>query len=219
MRSIKSALLWTFVGFFVAAAGAASSWNFEDASVSVQAKGSGGGEVKHKYAFFLRTCNCALAKSTSTEANDDGRCRLVGGKPLFQPISLTSSDTLRVVLTTVENGKAKRPHQAFLAITEPESRLEMSYPLKVMDSGKAKLEMVRPDLPPSRTVESAKSAPDPEGSTSATVDSITASRSPYLDRVVWIIETISDRCLYARVRGGCEYGNGGFHEAAPVWQA
>lgn len=59
------------------------------------------------------------------------------------PISLSSSDTLKLVLTATEDKTPKRPHQAFLTLTEISTGLEDSFALSVKESGKAKLDLVR----------------------------------------------------------------------------
>ncbi|EON62497.1 hypothetical protein W97_01720 [Coniosporium apollinis CBS 100218] len=108
----------------VAAAGiasAASSWGFEDATVSVQGKGAGvGSGVKEK---------------------------LSADAPLSTDIPLGASDTLKLILTTTDGKKAKRPHQAFLTLTEQKTGLEESYAFSVKESGKGKVELTHKDLP------------------------------------------------------------------------
>lgn len=52
------------------------------------------------------------------------------------------TETLKVVLTAKENGKGKRPHQAFLLLQETETGLEAPFPLTTKDNGKATVEVV-----------------------------------------------------------------------------
>lgn len=59
------------------------------------------------------------------------------------PVTFDSSDSLKLLLTTKEEGKGKRPHQAFLVLREPTSGLEAPFPLTVKDNGKAVVEIVR----------------------------------------------------------------------------
>ncbi|KAK2803080.1 hypothetical protein FQN50_007161 [Emmonsiellopsis sp. PD_5] len=100
---------------------AASSWGFNDATVSVQPKGAGlGGGLKEK---------------------------LSDKKPLSKALSLGASDTLKLILTAQEDRSAKRPHQAFLLLKEQDTGLDLSYPLSVKESGKAKVELTQKDLP------------------------------------------------------------------------
>jgi len=100
---------------------AASSWSFEDATVSVTTKGAGvGGASKDK-----------LSPST----------------PLGKSVSLGATDTLKLLLTTVEGSTAKRPHQAFLTLTDPTTGLEESFVFNVKDSGKGKVDLSQKDLP------------------------------------------------------------------------
>ena len=68
--------------------------------------------------------------------------RLSEKKPLSKVLRLGDEDTLKVTLTTQEDGSAKRPHQAFLLLKDPDSGLDISYSLNVKDSGKAKVELV-----------------------------------------------------------------------------
>lgn len=100
---------------------AASSWGFEDATVSVQGKGSGiGGGLKEK---------------------------ITESKTLPKPVSLGASENLKVLLTTSENKKAKRPHQAFLNLRDPKSDLETSLAFQVKENGKAKIDLSQKDIP------------------------------------------------------------------------
>ena len=68
--------------------------------------------------------------------------RFADGKPLSKPVSLGSSDTLKVLVTTKEGSKAKRPHQAFLLVKDPKSSLETSFAFQVKENGKGKLDLV-----------------------------------------------------------------------------
>jgi oligosaccharyltransferase complex subunit delta (ribophorin II) len=56
---------------------------------------------------------------------------------------LGATDTLKLLLTTVDGKSAKRPHQAFLTLTDPTTGLEESFVLNVKESGKAKVDLVR----------------------------------------------------------------------------
>lgn len=68
--------------------------------------------------------------------------RLSSSKPLSKPVSFSDIDTLRVALTVQEGSSAKRPHQAFLLLSDAQSGLDISYPFTVKDSGKARVELV-----------------------------------------------------------------------------
>ncbi|CAO2657298.1 Nn.00g034240.m01.CDS01 [Neocucurbitaria sp. VM-36] len=100
---------------------AASSWSFEDASVSISSKGAGVG--------------------------GGSRDKLDPSSPLSKSVSLGATDTLKLLLTTVDGKTAKRPHQAFLTLTDPTTGLEESYVLNVKESGKAKVDLSHKDLP------------------------------------------------------------------------
>jgi hypothetical protein len=69
--------------------------------------------------------------------------RLNPSSPLAKSVSLGASDTLKLLLTTVDGKTAKRPHQAFLTLTDPTTGLEESYVLNVKESGKGKIDLVR----------------------------------------------------------------------------
>ncbi|KAF2815083.1 uncharacterized protein BDZ99DRAFT_190217 [Mytilinidion resinicola] len=100
---------------------AASSWGFEDATLTVQSKGAGvGGGLKEKLAV---------------------------NSPLSKQVTLGATDTLKILLTTTDGKKAKRPHQAFLTVTEQASGLEESFIFSVKDTGKGKVELTQKDLP------------------------------------------------------------------------
>lgn len=87
-------------------------------------------------------------RSTRTDSNTG---RLTPSKPLSSssPVKLGAGDTLKVILTTQDGKSAKRPHQAFLLLQDPITNLDISYPLSVKDSGKAKVELVRSTDAPS----------------------------------------------------------------------
>jgi len=63
--------------------------------------------------------------------------------PLSTTLSLGSTDALKITLTAKDNGKAKRPHQAFVVLKEQDSGLEAPFPLTVKDNGKAVVTIVR----------------------------------------------------------------------------
>jgi len=68
--------------------------------------------------------------------------RLSPSTPLGKSVSLGATDTLKLVLTTLDGSTAKRPHQAFLTLTEPTTGLEESFVFNVKDSGKGKVDLV-----------------------------------------------------------------------------
>ncbi|KAA8648973.1 putative oligosaccharyltransferase subunit ribophorin II [Aspergillus tanneri] len=100
---------------------AASVWGFTDATVSVHTKGAGVG-------------------SGSKEQIPDN-------KALSKPVSLGSADTLKVSLITQEGRSAKRAHQVFLLLQDPNTGLDISYPFSVKDNGKSRVELTQKDLP------------------------------------------------------------------------
>ncbi|KAF5668560.1 oligosaccharyltransferase delta subunit (ribophorin ii) [Fusarium heterosporum] len=103
--------------FLTSVASATSSWGFTDGSVAVSSK-------------------------TAQAVN----ARFGNQKPVKEAIVLGPTDTVTVSLTTTEDDKAKRPHQAFLVLNE-ETGLEAPYPLKVQSSGKGTVRISHKDLP------------------------------------------------------------------------
>lgn len=69
-------------------------------------------------------------------------CRFNQRSPLSKPVSLGTTDTLKLSLTAKDNGKGKRPHQAFVVLQEQESGLEAPFPLTVKENGKASAQIV-----------------------------------------------------------------------------
>lgn len=67
-------------------------------------------------------------------------------KTLSKPISLGATDSLKILLTTQEDNKAKRPHQAFLHVKDSKSSLETSFAFQVKENGKGKVELVSLEL-------------------------------------------------------------------------
>lgn len=57
-------------------------------------------------------------------------------------IPFPSTATLRVSLTATENGKPKRPHQAFLLLKETQTGLEAPFPLTMRETGKGTVDVV-----------------------------------------------------------------------------
>ncbi|KAK3329370.1 Oligosaccharyltransferase subunit Ribophorin II-domain-containing protein [Apodospora peruviana] len=106
----------------LAAAGtahAASAWGFDDGAVSVSKKASDG----------------------------SSKAKLSQKEPLSTPVSLGSTDALKITLTAKDNGKAKRPHQAFLVLREQDSGLEAPFPLTVKENGKAVVNINQKEIP------------------------------------------------------------------------
>ncbi|KAF4124914.1 oligosaccharyltransferase complex subunit delta (ribophorin II) [Geosmithia morbida] len=95
-----------------AAAAAASSWGFSDASVQAVAKSG-------------------VVDSTHTFSDS---------RPAAEPVVLGHTDKLKVSLTTKSGSSAKKPHQAFLMVRE-ESGLEAPFALTLKGSGKGTVEI------------------------------------------------------------------------------
>jgi oligosaccharyltransferase complex subunit delta (ribophorin II) len=69
--------------------------------------------------------------------------RLSHKSALKNPVILGPGDSLKIVLTATEDGKGKRPHQAFLLLRDPDTGLEATFPFSVKDTGKSKVDFVR----------------------------------------------------------------------------
>lgn len=68
--------------------------------------------------------------------------RFEESKTLSKPVTLGASDTIKILLTTKEDNKAKRPHQTFLLIKDTKSNLDTSFVFQVKENGKGKIELV-----------------------------------------------------------------------------
>ncbi|PWY86031.1 hypothetical protein BO70DRAFT_360837 [Aspergillus heteromorphus CBS 117.55] len=100
---------------------AAATWGFTDATVSVNTKGAGVGSG---------------VKETIPD-----------NKALSSPVALGVADTLKFTLTAQEGSSEKRAHQVSLLLQDPETGLDISYPFKVKDNGKSRLDLTQKDLP------------------------------------------------------------------------
>lgn len=70
--------------------------------------------------------------------------RLSNTEILQNSVKLGPTDTLKLILTATDNGSPKRPHQAFLLLRDWSTKLETSFTFSMKESGKGKLEIVRP---------------------------------------------------------------------------
>lgn len=69
--------------------------------------------------------------------------RLSQGAALSDALALRTEDTLKISLTATEDGKSKRPHQAFVILKEADSGLEAPFALSLKSNGKGVVEIVR----------------------------------------------------------------------------
>lgn len=135
MKFFNAAALAAFS--FATTSLAASSWSFEDATLTVQEKGAGvGGGVKEKY---VGDNACVTTWSLSNKSPR----RLSPTSALSSAVTLAAGDSLKVALTTTEGRSGKRPHQAFLSLSEQETGLQDSFGFSVKETGKGKLDIVR----------------------------------------------------------------------------
>ncbi|KAI1756784.1 Oligosaccharyltransferase subunit Ribophorin II-domain-containing protein [Xylaria castorea] len=100
------------------AAQAASTWGFDDATVQVNAKKAVGTKEK-----FSET------------------------KPLSHPVTISNTESIKVLLVAKDGGKGKRPHQAFVVLQDELSGLEAPFPMTVKENGKAVVDIKFADLP------------------------------------------------------------------------
>ncbi|TGJ87841.1 hypothetical protein E0Z10_g911 [Xylaria hypoxylon] len=113
--------LHSFVTPLLLAAGAAqaaSSWSFDDATVQVNGKKAAGTKEK-----FSET------------------------KQLSQPITISNTESIKILLVAKDGGKGKRPHQAFVVLQDELSGLEAPFPMTVKENGKAVVDIKYTDLP------------------------------------------------------------------------
>lgn len=68
--------------------------------------------------------------------------RLSDHVPLTKAVELQANDVLKIVLTATEDGKPKRPNQAFLLLRDQDTGLEATFPFTVKESGKGKVDLV-----------------------------------------------------------------------------
>ncbi|KAI0451924.1 Oligosaccharyltransferase subunit Ribophorin II-domain-containing protein [Xylaria acuta] len=100
------------------AAQATSSWGFDDATVQVNAK---------------------KAASTKEKFSET--------KPLSHPVTISNTESIKVLLVAKDGGKGKRPHQAFVVLQDELSGLEAPFPMTVKENGKAVVDIKFADLP------------------------------------------------------------------------
>ncbi|PVH88121.1 hypothetical protein DL98DRAFT_479310 [Cadophora sp. DSE1049] len=98
----------------------AATWGFDEAVISVTGKGGAGSAFKDKLSDHV---------------------------PLAKPVTLGAADSLKIVLSATEDGKAKRPHQAFLLLRDQDTGLEATFPFSVKENGKGKVDFTQKDLP------------------------------------------------------------------------
>ncbi|CAL3970368.1 unnamed protein product [Diplocarpon coronariae] len=98
----------------------AATWGFNEATVSV------------------------VGKSGAASAFKD---KLSEHAPLAKPVALGTTDSLKIIISATEDGKAKRPHQAFLLLRDQVSGLEAAFPFTMKENGKGKVEVPHKDLP------------------------------------------------------------------------
>lgn len=70
--------------------------------------------------------------------------RLSPTTPLSSAVTLSAADTLKITLTTTDGRSGKKPHQAFLTLSEQDRGLQEAFGFSVKDTGKGKLDVVRP---------------------------------------------------------------------------
>ncbi|KAI6366728.1 hypothetical protein MCOR25_005093 [Pyricularia grisea] len=96
---------------------AVATWSIHDASITVSAK-KGADSLKEKLDL-----------------------------PLENPVQLGASDSLKVVLTAKDDGKPKRPHQAFLVLYSSTKELSAPFPMTLKENGRAMVQIAYKDIP------------------------------------------------------------------------
>lgn len=76
-------------------------------------------------------------------ADNETHCRFSDKSLPKKTVDFGNTDTLKIILTAKEGGKAKRPHQAFLTLQETETGLEAPFVFTTKESGKATVDIVR----------------------------------------------------------------------------
>lgn len=74
------------------------------------------------------------------------RDRFSETKPLSHPLTIGSTESVKVLLVAKDGGDGKRPHQAFVVLRDEASGLEAPFPMTVKENGKAVVEIVRPSI-------------------------------------------------------------------------
>ncbi|KXJ91399.1 oligosaccharyltransferase subunit ribophorin [Microdochium bolleyi] len=115
--------LHSLVFLAAGAASAASSWGFDDATLTVG------------------------SRKPSSDAGPSFKEKFSQKSPLSQNVPFSTSETLKLSLTTQEKGKGNRPHQAFLILREATTGVEAPFPLTVKDNGRATVEIKHAELP------------------------------------------------------------------------
>ncbi|KAI6255772.1 hypothetical protein MCOR29_006792 [Pyricularia oryzae] len=96
---------------------AVADWSIHDASITVSAK-KGADNLKEKL-----------------------------DSPLTNPVQIGNGDSFKIILTAKDDGKAKRPHQAFVHLYSTKTDLSAPFPMTVKENGKAMVQIAYKDVP------------------------------------------------------------------------
>lgn len=108
---------------------AAQSWSFSDAAVAVGPKGKDAmSSYPYFHLFVISQTNCVY--------------RFDGTSKVEDTLELSPTDSLRLTFTTKDGQSTARPHQSFLLIEDPSTKLDISIPVSVKASGKGKIDLV-----------------------------------------------------------------------------
>lgn len=116
--------------------------------------------------------------------------RLSENQPLPNELSLGRSDTMKIVMTAKDGNSEKMPHQAFLLLKDTDTGLDYSYPFSVKDSGKSKVELVRPGSYQTAKLLGANQSTDAEGPSVPIPLRSESSRCQLCDWVIWILSGV-----------------------------
>lgn len=132
-------------------ASAVPYWTFSDATLQISQKGAEAGPKQpydeSSYSEPPPPCPTPQLYKMKPlvdcyEFSDDSPCSFTPAAPIADTLTLKTTDTLKILLTAKEGGKAQRPHQLFLFVKDSESDLESFFSFDVKDSGKARLDLV-----------------------------------------------------------------------------
>lgn len=61
---------------------------------------------------------------------------------MTKPVQIGNGDSFKIILTAKDDGKAKRPHQAFVHLYSTKTDLSAPFPMTVKENGKAMVQIV-----------------------------------------------------------------------------
>lgn len=135
LRSLLPSLLLTGAGV----AQAASSWGFDEAILTITSAEGRGAQPSYSDKYVTRGCKLSPNRTITNCCLH----RLSDHVPLSKSIPFRPTEKLKILLSATEDGKPKRPHQAFLMVRDQDTGLEISFPFTMNDNGRGPVEFVR----------------------------------------------------------------------------